>query len=157
MRLLSLDISSTHIGMALFDDGDIILASSYAPPGDLRRRLVAIGAWFQIEVHKCRPDFLAIEAPAFASREHVAIQRAVGAVLCNWTGSEVLEIAPTSAKLALTGSGKADKADMIKYAGYLAPELGPDEHASDAIGVGLAALGKLKLVAIGAHSPRDGA
>jgi Holliday junction resolvasome RuvABC endonuclease subunit len=146
-RLLALDISSTHIGCALFDDEVFVSATSYTIKGDLQKRLVAIGDLMR-ELLKLRPELLAIEAPAFASREHVALQRAAGAMLCQWRGGSVQEIAPAAAKVALTGHGRADKDEMIRAAGFIASGCTIDEHAADAVAVGLAALAKLHLAAL---------
>lgn len=77
---------------------------------------------------------------------------AVAAVLeyvATQMGVEVHRVAPATAKRALTGCGKASKAQMVEAAGRLLGRklLRREEHAADAIGVLLATEGLVQVAA----------
>lgn len=90
-----------------------------------------------------KPHAMAIEGPALETPgilNLVQQQRVIGVLLneAGKAGVPVVEIAPTRAKFALTGDGKADKGAMI--AACPRRTRAPfDEHAADALGVARAA------------------
>lgn len=144
-RILALDISSTTIGWALLADAPEAAGSVRLPRLDVAGRAAAARAAVLRLVALHRPARLAIEGAA-ASRlpgsSVIAVQRVVGAVLAlaweeRWL---VTEVPPATAKKAAAGRGNADKATMIACVTAAWPALGAlDEHAADAVAVGLVA------------------
>lgn len=106
-------------------------------------RLIAAEKAMEQLIARYRPDAVAIEGPAFETRgvlNLVQQSRVSGVVqlVVGKAGLPVIEIAPTRAKFALTGKGKADKDAMIAACPKRARN--PfDEHTADAVGVARAA------------------
>ena len=78
----------------------------------------------------------------------MALAELIGAIkyICHQDGHDVVDIAPTQAKLALTGTGNADKATMVKMARaqftsafYAKRTKAENESIADALGIALAA------------------
>ena len=149
MKLLALDISSTAVGVAIFHEGELVQLQTHRLAGDLYSRIRKAGELMYALATGSAAEALAIEAPAYHAHAKalIAQQRVVGAMLAawlTWNGGPIVEIAPASAKLALTGSGKAGKEQMITQARYKVDgRFEVTEHAADAYSVGRAALGIL--------------
>lgn len=60
-------------------------------------------------------------------------------------GRSIMEILPQEAKRGLTGNAKAEKAEMMMYARLLFGIGDQNGHVADAIGIGLAAIQRLKI------------
>lgn len=146
--ILALDASSTSIGFCLYDGrvrdhGEIVLRG--ADIADRCRQ--AYAALDHILVMCCERaiDCIAIEAPASVFKKALIPQcRVSGALMAcaALRGFLVVEVTPTQAKRALTSTGNADKALMQCYARDYGVT---GEHASDAVGVALAAVGMVKV------------
>lgn len=147
--ILAMDISSTAIGVCLMQYGDPVQVWSYELKGALYQRIAAAHDRGLAFADHWGDGALAIEAPAYSRYEHVALQRVTGAVLAAWIGrrpgSPIVEIAPNTAKKALTGQGNADKTTMMRLAAIMVPDADVwTDHAADAVGVALAAYAKLR-------------
>lgn len=69
VRLLSLDVSSTCVGWALFDEGHLINYGKYRPAGvEHAERLGTFAMWLRHLLEEHRPVQLVAEAPFFAGR-----------------------------------------------------------------------------------------
>lgn len=139
MNILALDVSSTNIGWCIEANG-ALTSGTVKLVGPIERRLCLAETAINHLVQRFQPEAAAIEAPAYGSKSLVVQQRTAGVVLLVLARWKLLtaEIAPTSAKKALTGSGRADKAAMITAAqNHLSGKF--DEHAADALAVRLAA------------------
>ena len=127
MRQIALDASSTTIGWALGEDGQRRFSGTQKLKGELEARieqayqftLDLIDTWSGATV-------LVTEAPGGKFLKGVLPQVRVNGVIilaCRKKGVTWGEVSSTEAKLALTGSGKAKKPDVIAAA---APRLGYD-------------------------------
>ena len=155
MKLLALDISSTNIGVVVWDmiRDRVFDSLTIKLKGDLESRLYEGSKTFiaLIDEYLCGSDVIAFEGPALHAKPLalIAQQRMVGCLFAAiervGVGVQVLDIPPTTAKKALTGSGRADKARMIARARSFMPDADYTEHEADALGVGLAALATLGL------------
>ncbi|HEX5314341.1 MAG TPA: crossover junction endodeoxyribonuclease RuvC [Gammaproteobacteria bacterium] len=113
-----------------------------APPVELGRRIRAIYEGIAAIVARHVPDEIAIEQafvhlnPAVA----LALGQARGAALAAALASErpLAEYAPRSVKLAIVGSGKAEKIQVAHMIRHLLRIAGPiPEDASDALAIAL--------------------
>lgn len=144
--ILALDASSTTIGWCLYegaptDHGEITLKSD-----DIAERCRQAHAALQlILANHPAIDCVAIESPVGRYIKSLIPQaRVSGALLAvaALKGLHVVEVTPTAAKRALTGSGAAPKLTMRQQAA-LRGVFG--EHAADALGVALGALGRVRV------------
>lgn len=138
--ILGLDCSSTTIGWVLWDGTQAAMSQTITLKGELLQRMRLAERCVMALIDRHGPDVVAIEGPTTRFANHViAQQRVCGVVLLVIDKASLLslEIAPATAKKALTGTGKADKALMVRNAeGYLGA---CDEHQADALGVAMAA------------------
>ena len=155
MKLLALDISSTTIGVVVWDMiRDTVFDSLTTKlKGDLPTRLYEGSKTFValIDEYLGGHDVIAFEGPALHAKPLalIAQQRMVGCLFAaierRGGGMKVIDIPPTVAKKVLTGNGRADKARMIASARDYIPNADYTEHEADALGVAFAALVALKL------------
>jgi len=169
--ILALDVSSTAIGWCYLQPDQRPIAKSIALGGrqtDIADRCLQAQQQVALLIAACGSiDAVAIEAPVAQYAAAIIAQcRVSGAVLAEVRahGLTWCEIAPAAAKRALAASGGASKAEMLAAA---APHLGLDtlfleieqrrglwgawmndrliydEHAADALGIGLSALGRV--------------
>lgn len=145
--ILGLDASSTTIGWCLYDGavrdhGEVQLRGSDIADR-CRQAHAALGL---ILANHPDVDVIAIEAPvAFRARGLIPQCRVSGALMaCAALKTlHVIEISPAQAKKALAKRGDASKAAMqvcARARGVLG------EHASDSLGVALAAIGMVSVV-----------
>ncbi len=145
--ILALDASSTTIGWCLYDGavrdhGEIALRGS-----DIADRCrQAHAALNQILANHPDVDCVAIEAPvAFRAKGLIPQCRVSGALMAcaGLKTLHVVEVTPTEAKKALCNRGGAEKVDM-QVAALAYGVAG--EHASDALGVAIAAAARVRVV-----------
>lgn len=104
-------------------------------------RLHLIDRWLDGMVLKHRPNRIGFEAPYQGERDPIA-SRLLACIAGKFEevaarrGLECSEVAPATAKVALAGSGRAKKPDMIAHARHRF-DIECDEHQADAIAVGL--------------------
>lgn len=142
-RTLAIDASSTMIGWCVLDRDTPIAHGTIKLPAraDIGQRALAACNGISDILSRYALSYLAYEGPAYKTTPLalIAQQRVMGAILMHMAMAHVAvaEIPPTTAKKALTGSGRADKRLMLTFARQALP--GCDEHAADAYAVGLAA------------------
>ncbi len=114
-----------------------------APRGDWGPRLRAIFDGIAAVSERCSPDVVAAERP-FVHRNPataIALGQARGAALAAALGnndSSFAEYTPRAVKLAVVGSGKADKTQVAHMVRHLLHITGPlAEDASDALAVAI--------------------
>lgn len=141
--ILALDASSTKIGFCLWNGSDA-LAHGTIDLGDkehLTKRIQIAALAVGDLIRRHQPSVIALENAVYSFPSAIiAQQRVAGGILLTIANAGLLEkeISPSEAKKALTGSGKANKAKMIKHAQlYLGNDI--TEHAADAMGIALAA------------------
>lgn len=112
---------------------------------DVGAFLVAYEEWLAAKVREVEPSLIIFEAPILAANTTIHVTRklqgmaGVTEMIAHRQRLEVAEITTSQVKKALTGSGKADKADMVRAARHYGfnPAV-PDE--ADAFGVWLCAV-----------------
>jgi Holliday junction resolvasome RuvABC endonuclease subunit len=147
VTLLGLDASSTAIGWVIYDGrvvdhGEVLLKSDDIAE---RCRLAYAGLGLILSNYPY-VDAIAIESPVAAFAKALIPQARVSGALmacAALSGLLVCEMTPMQAKRALAGEGNATKlamrANAAEYMVY-------GEHAADALGVVLAAYGRVKRV-----------
>lgn len=145
--ILALDASSTTIGYCLYAGAVLAHGEHKLAGGDIATRcqtaydilVLLLGKYPQI-------DCIALESPVARFGGAVIPQaRVSGALLlaCAQQWKPICELTPSQGKKALTGIGNADKCTMMARA----REHGVSgEHASDALGIALAAVKRIQVV-----------
>lgn len=153
--ILALDASSTTIGWVVYDGGVIDHGTVVLSGADIADRCRQAHAGLNlILANHPDVDAIAIESPAARFPKGLIPQcRVSGALMAcaALKGLHVVEVAPSEAKWALTGRGNAPK-DEMQVCAKLRGVVG--EHAADALGVALAAAGRVKVVGEDAARPR---
>lgn len=145
--ILALDASSTTIGWALYESGAIVKSGQitlYSRDINDRCKQANWEIGVLIANHGAI-DVVAIESPVARFAKAVIPQALVSGairVAARFHDRHVVDVTPAEAKQALTGRGNADKALMQTMAGALGVT---GEHAADAVGVALAAVGKVRV------------
>lgn len=148
---LALDASSTTIGWVIYDGtvldhGEVQLRGSDIADR-CRQAHAALGL---ILANYPDIDVIALESPVGRFPKAVIPQARVSGALLATAALKclhVVEVTPTQAKKALTGNGAASK-EIMQVAARLCGVAG--EHASDALGVALAAVGMVSVVEVAA-------
>jgi Holliday junction resolvasome RuvABC endonuclease subunit len=146
--ILALDASSTTLGYCLYAGCVLAHGEHKLGGGDIACRCqtaydiltLLIARWPQI-------DCVALESPVARYGSAVIAQARVSGVVllvCAQRLKLVVEVSPTAAKYALAGIGNCSKDTMQARARAYAV-IG--EHASDALGVALASLKRIQVVA----------
>jgi crossover junction endodeoxyribonuclease RuvC len=126
----------------------------------LAARLVTIEIALVDVLREHAPDEASVEAIFFAKDAQAAAKlghaRGVALLVCARAGIEVHEYPPARVKLAVTGSGRADKpqvAQMVRV--FLGLAAAPEADAADALAVALTHVQRVRLPpALAAPSPR---
>lgn len=173
--ILALDISSTAMGWCYAHPERRPVAKSIAlgtTRVDIADRCAKAQAEVALLIAACGDiDCVAIEAPVAQYAAAIIAQcRVAGAVLAELRahGLTWCEVSPAAAKRALSGAGNADKKAMLEaaaphfghdalfleieqrrglWAAWMNSYLVYDEHAADALGIAIAAGGKVIEVA----------
>lgn len=145
--ILALDASSTAIGWIVLDQGAVRDQGTAVLAGaDINERCRQAHAYIRTLL-RCHPDLdcVAIESPVGRFVKAVIPQALVSGAIrtaVRLDGLHVVDVTPTAAKKALTGLGNATKGEMQAAALVWGVS---GEHASDAVGVALAAVGKVRV------------
>lgn len=140
MKILALDMSSSHIGLC-YDGREFETIALRQLDIARRCEWAAQLVRGHIVVWKEDIDLVVIESPVSRFAKALIPQaRVSGAVLAliSQYGIAWTEIAPAAAKKTLTGKGNASKDDMVTMA-YADTGIHMDEHQADAYGLWLAA------------------
>lgn len=151
MRVLGIDPGFDRLGLAVIEGNPSrpthVWSECVIPPkGTQDERLAAVHAAVAEAIHTYAPDCIGIESLFFSvnKKSALGVAEARGAVLAaaGEAGIPVSEHAPGSVKLAVTGSGRADKkaiAMMVPKLLTLPPKKRLDDEL-DAIAVAICAL-----------------
>lgn len=156
MRILGIDPGYHRCGYAVLEvvQGSAarwrLLASGSVvtdPAAGMAQRLSALSSELEMLLTLWQPQALAVEELYFAKNAKTAlgVAQARGVILaaCAGAGLSIAEYAPSTVKSQLTGSGKADKAQVAFMARRLtgsgsdAPDAGALDDELDAIAVAL--------------------
>jgi crossover junction endodeoxyribonuclease RuvC len=150
IRVISVDPGYDRLGIAVIEKktggkekllySDCCQTSAADPFVD---RLLEVISLFKKKIQEFSPDFFAVETLFFSTNVKTAMRVAEvrGALLfvAKEAGLGIMEINPMQIKLAVTGDGKSDKAQMIKMIRLIT---GMDKKAKDdeydAIAAGIA-------------------
>jgi Holliday junction resolvasome RuvABC endonuclease subunit len=149
--ILALDASSTTIGWCLYDGtmldyGEIALRGSDIADR-CRQAHVALNL---ILANHPDVDVIALESPVGRFPKAVIPQARVSGALLATAALKclhVVEVSPAQAKYALAGRGNAPK-DEMQVCARVRGVVG--EHAADALGVAIAAVGMVSVVEVAA-------
>ncbi len=149
--ILALDASSTAIGWVVYDGAVLASGEMYLTGSEIAWKCRQALTWLHAHLGAYPTvDCVAIEAPVARHASAVIPQARVSGALMAAAALKklhVIEVAPKKAKRALAGNGNTDKQAMqAKAVGYGVV----GEHASDALGVALAAAGQVKVVGVAA-------
>lgn len=149
MLILGIDPGTSRIGWSIIDvDGQVFKAVAYgciesAPKIPLEEKLVTIYQEVQKLIIKYKPDLASLEQIFFASNAKTAIAvghaRGVIVLVSALAQIPVLSYTPLEVKLAICGSGRADKyqvQQMVKRIFRLTSIPKPDDTA-DALAIAL--------------------
>lgn len=143
--ILALDISSSNVGL-VFYHGRVLDHAEWRLSGDIaeRCRQAYSRFWSALEKYP-QVDVLAVEAPVLRYGGSIPQIRVSGAILAlaGQRNLPLVEVSPTAAKFALAGIGNCSKQTMQARAGMYGVV---GEHASDALGVAIAALKRVEVV-----------
>jgi Holliday junction resolvasome RuvABC endonuclease subunit len=153
--ILALDLA-TNTGVC-FGAGDVLpqLRSHRlrSTGDDIGAFLVEFQDWLGVLIEDVEPTCVVYESPVLPSTAKLVTLRklyslaGVTEMVCTREGLDCREVASSSAKLALTGSGRAEKHDMVRFARhhglepktYIKDGLDASDEA-DAFGVWIAAV-----------------
>ena len=145
--ILALDASSTSIGYVVFA-GDAVLAhgEQRLAQHDINDRCLRAELTIsELLTRHAAVDVVAIESPVARYAKAVIPQALVSGAIraaVRRSGRHVVDVTPAEAKQALTGRGNSDKLVMQAAATAYGVH---GEHAADAVGVALAAVGKVRV------------
>lgn len=146
---LALDLATqTGFCFGPADTGEVPTLGHVRMPStgpDVGRFLCAWQDWLEPKVREVEPTLIVFEAPILAGQTQIATTRklqgmaGVTEMVGTRLGIEVAEIATSQVKKALTGNGRAEKADMIAAARHYGFDPTCSDEA-DAFGIWLCAL-----------------
>lgn len=144
--VIAIDPGYDRVGIAIFSYKKKLVHSECFIPKtkDFSGRLVAIHTRLSTLIEEHRPDAVALETLFFSRNQKTAIKvaeaRGVVILCAAEAGIPLSEYSPQAVKLAVTGSGNADKKSVIKMVDLiltLSPKKRVDDEY-DAIALGLA-------------------
>lgn len=162
MLILGLDPGSRHTGYGLVEarGSRLILheQGTLSPPSKapVPARLAFLGDGLAELLDRLAPAVAAFETPFYGLnvKSLIVLAQARGALLAQVARREieVLEYSPAEIKSALTGSGRAPKAQVARMAGLVLGqnEAGWSEDASDALAVAICCARRYRLDRIAA-------
>ena len=159
MRILGIDPGFERLGIAILeknknDKKERVLFSECfktSPKLEFSERLKLIGEEVRAVIKKYKPEFVSIET-LFLTTNHKTVMRvaeARGVVIyeASRAGLGVFEVSPPQIKIATTGYGKSDKAQMIKMVKILVDidNSKKSDDELDAIAIAITGLAHLRL------------
>lgn len=153
MRILGIDPGYERLGIAILDGPSSVLFSECFKTSaklEFSERLNLIGEEVRKIIKKYKPEVLAIETLFLTTNQktvmRVAEARGVVIYEASRAGLKIFEASPPQIKIATTGYGKSDKAQIIKMVKMLvkidASKKSDDEL--DAVAIALTGLAHLR-------------
>ena len=129
MRVIGVDPGSRSCGYGILESDSSglrhIVSGAITPPPahSLSKRLHLIYSSLNEVIEKFSPDLMSIEDMFFAKNANSAIKlgqaRGVALLAAENSGIQIFEYSPTKVKLAVTGSGRANKFEIMKMISYI--------------------------------------
>lgn len=157
MKILGIDPGYERLGIAVLEKNnsgkEVVLYSECfktSAKDPFADRLLQVGQRINEVIHKHQPNIMAIETLFMTTNQKTAMRvaEARGVVVYEGTrgGLEIFEATPLQIKIATTGYGKADKAQVMKMVKMLV-EIDQNKASDDeldAIAVGLTAFAHMR-------------
>ncbi len=117
--VVAIDPGYDRVGIAVLNGMEVIHSECFSPKkGELPERLLAVFSHVQSVIKKYKPDAVALETLFFSNNQKtaIAVAEARGVIMVAAMSCEVpvFEYSPQAVKIAVTGSGNAQKAAVIK-------------------------------------------
>jgi len=156
MRVIGVDPGSRSCGYGILESDSNglrhIVSGAITPPPShsLSKRLHLIYSSLNEVIEKFSPDLMSIEDMFFAKNANSAIKlgqaRGVALLAAENSGIQIFEYSPTKVKLAVTGSGRAKKFEIMKMVSYILKiEEFEKSDISDALAIALCHINISKL------------
>ncbi len=160
MRILGIDPGFERLGIAVLEKSketknkeEVLFSECFKTSATLpfSKRLLLLGGEVQKVIKKYEPEVLSIETLFMTNNQktamHVAEARGVVIYEAMRAGLQIFEATPPQIKLAVTGHGGADKAQIIKMVKMLVKvdETIKSDDEMDAIAIALTGLAHLKI------------
>ena len=156
MRVIGVDPGSRSCGYGILESDTSglihIVSGAITPPPShsLSKRLHLIYSSLNEVIEKFSPDLMSIEEMFFAKNANSAIKlgqaRGVALLAAEISGIQIFEYSPTKVKLAVTGSGRAKKFEIMKMVSYILKiEEFEKSDISDALAIALCHINISKL------------
>lgn len=169
MRVIGVDPGSRTCGYGILEshNGKLkhIASGAITPPAThtLSKRLHHIYSSLNEVIQQFSPDLMSIEEMFFAKNANSAIKlgqaRGVALLAAENSGIQIYEYSPTKVKLAVTGSGRAKKFEIMKMVSYILKiEEFEKSDISDALAIALCHINISKIPELKGQdlSPRSG-
>lgn len=144
-RSLAIDPGYDRVGIAVFEGQSLLYSECFVPPkGEFPERLASLFARVEEVIKEYSPASLALETLFFTKNQKTAMRvaEARGAIqlAAARAGLAIIEYSPQAVKIAVTGSGNAEKGGVMRMVERLvklpAQKRFDDEY--DAIALGIA-------------------
>ena len=149
MKILGIDPGYGRIGIAIIDGKDLVHSECFStsPKDDFHIRLKEIGQRVNALIKEYRPEVMAIESLFITKNQKTAMKVAEARGVISYEASlvdiPIHEYSPPQIKVAVTGHGGSDKAQITKMIPLLIKMLAKDSKKKilddeyDAIAVAL--------------------
>lgn len=141
--VIAVDPGYDRVGIAVMEGATLVFSECFIPPkGAVHIRLSAVFQHLGKVIKKYKPEALAIETLFFTKNQktaiHVAEARGVITLAGVEAGLTVFEYSPQEVKIAVTGSGNADKKSVIRMVTMLIPMKNMKRHDDEYDAIALA-------------------
>jgi len=118
-RVIAVDPGYDRVGIAVMEKNTLLHSECFIPKkGELSARLFEVSERITALIHKYKPGAVALETLFFSKNQKTALKvaEARGAIslTTSQSGIQLFEYSPQEVKIAVTGSGNADKTAIKK-------------------------------------------
>lgn len=157
--VIAIDPGYDRLGIAVFSETGLIYSECFTPSSKVfTERLLQIKNRLHTLIAEHSPYALALETLFFSNNQKTALKvaeaRGVITVTAAECGLSIYEYSPQAVKIAVTGSGSADKTSVIKMVGHLVALPSGKRHDDefDAIALGIAHQAGFRLIPKSIHT-----
>ncbi len=144
MKILGIDPGIRHVGLALLEEGRLHGLQEHQPRGaTLALKLLDLERFLDAVLQAWQPSVAVLEQVIYHRNVRAALTlgaaRGVTLLTLARHGLEIRELSPTRIKQAVTGNGRASKAQVLFMVQRLTGHPGPwNDHTADAAACALA-------------------
>lgn len=157
--VIAIDPGYDRLGIAIFTESGLVHSECFTPNSKVfTERLLEIKSRLHTLIVEHSPYALALETLFFSNNQKTALKvaeaRGVVTVVAAENGLSIYEYSPQAVKIAVTGSGSADKTSVIKMVGHLVtlPPGKRHDDEFDAIALGIAHQAGFRLIPKSIHT-----